>query len=313
LSAVARTGQRWGLSYIVDFLRGSQSKTIRDEHKNLKTYGVGADISKNNWFDYFKDLIAQGYLAQTEGQFPTIVLTEKSEAVLLGRETVELYKVTIKEDKKSSLVSNVEHPYLKDLFDDLRNVRTAFARSENVPPYVIFSDATLIEMATYLPQNESEMRRISGVGDLKMQKYAADFLEKIKDYCQNNRLESRIDLKSPKRERKIRAKRDERGNDTYEATLDMFKSGLAIEEIAEARELAKSTIESHLVRFVQTGEIMLDDLVHERKIEPIKEAIKRVNPVSPSRRLKNFSAKNTVTPKSARFWRRCSKYNLLLF
>ncbi len=277
LSAVARTGQRWGLTYLVDFLRGAQSKTIRDEHKNLKTYGVGADISKNNWFEYFKDLIAQGFLAQTDGQFPTIVLTEKSEAVLLGRETVELYKVTAKEEKKKSLVSELAHPYIKDLFDDLRSIRTAFAKSENVPPYVIFSDATLIEMATYLPQNDQEMRKISGVGDLKLEKYAADFLETIRDYCENNNLESRIDLKSPKRERKVRTKRDEYGNDTYNVTLDMFKSGMSIEEIAEVRELAKGTIESHLVRFIQTGEVMLDDLVHEQKIEPIKEAIKRIN------------------------------------
>jgi len=277
LSAVARTGQRWGLSYLVDFLRGSQSKTIRDEHKNLKTYGVGADIPKNSWFDYFKDLIAQEYLAQTDGQFPTIVLTERSEAVLLGREIVELYKVTVKEEKKKSLVSDLSHPYIKDLFDDLRNVRTAFARSENVPPYVIFSDATLIEMATYLPQNNEEMRKISGVGDLKLEKYAADFLAEIKDYCESNNLDSRIDLKSPKRERKVRTKRDERGNDTYSTTLDMYKSGMSIAEIAEARELAKSTIESHLVRFIQTGEIMLEDLVNEQKIEPIKDAIKRTN------------------------------------
>ncbi|MEJ7701463.1 MAG: RecQ family ATP-dependent DNA helicase [Pyrinomonadaceae bacterium] len=153
LSAVYRTGQRFGLSYLIDFLRGSQAKMIRDEHKNLKTYGVGADVSKNNWFDYFKDLIAQGYLAQTEGQYPTIVLTEKSEAVLRGNEKVELFKVTIKEDKKASLVSSeTSHPYLPDLFDNLKRVRTAFARSENVPPYVVFSDATLVEMATYLPQ-----------------------------------------------------------------------------------------------------------------------------------------------------------------
>ena len=85
LSAVARTDQRMGLSYLIDFLRGSKSQKIWDTHKNLKTYGVGADISKENWFDYFKDLIAQGFLKQTEGQFPTIVLTEKSEDVLKGK------------------------------------------------------------------------------------------------------------------------------------------------------------------------------------------------------------------------------------
>ncbi|MBA4121458.1 MAG: DNA helicase RecQ [Acidobacteria bacterium] len=280
LSAVYRTGQRFGLSYLIDFLRGSQAKTIRDEHKNLKTYGVGADISKNNWFDYLKDLIAQGYLAQTEGQYPTIVLTEKSEAVLKGNVQVELFKVTIKEDKenkKASLVSEVSHPYIRDLFDDLKQVRTAFARSENVPPYVVFSDATLVEFATYLPQNDSEMRKISGVGELKLQKYGADFLREIKRYCEINRLASRINLKTPKREPKKRKKRDADGNDTYSISLDMYKSGLSIEEIAESRGMAKSTIETHLIRFIQSGEVMLDDLVLERKIEPIRNAVLRLN------------------------------------
>jgi ATP-dependent DNA helicase RecQ len=260
-------------------LRGSQAKTIRDEHKNLKTYGVGADISKNNWFDYFKDLIAQGYLAQTEGQYSTIVLTEKSLDVLKGNAPVELFKVTIKEDKKAkaSLVSKVSHPYLKDLFEDLKRVRTAFARSENVPPYVVFSDATLVEFATYLPQTEQEIRKISGVGELKLEKYGADFLQEIKNYCRIHRLESRIDLKSPKRETKSRTKRDADGNTSWEISLDMFNSGLSIEEIAEARGLAKGTIEMHLIRFIQSGEISLEDLVLFSKIEPIRDAVVRLN------------------------------------
>ena len=277
LSAVARTGQRFGLSYLIDFLRGSQAKTIRDEHKNLKTYGIGADVSKNNWFDYFKDLIAQNYLAQTEGTYPTIVLTDKSEAVLKGQTPVELFKVTIREDKKSSLVSPLEHEYLKDLFDELRLVRTAFAKAENVPPYVVFSDATLIEMATYLPNNEDEMRKISGVGDLKLQKYAADFLETIVDYCDRNNLTSRINLKTPKREPKKRTIRDGNGQTTYDVSLDMFKSGLSIPEIAESRGVAVGTVETHLVRFIPSGEVRLDDLVATDKIETIRNAIARLN------------------------------------
>ena len=273
LSAVYRTNERFGLSYLIDFLRGSKSKTMRVEHLNLKTYGVGADISRNNWFDYFKDLIAQGYLKQTEGQYPTIALTEKSLPVLRGEESVELFKVTIKEDKKTSLVSKLEHEYLQDLFDELKKLRTTFARQENVPPYVVFSDATLIEMATYLPQTTDEMRKISGVGDLKLQKYAADFLAIIKDYCHTNNLASRISLKTPKREPKKRTKRDERGNTTYDVTLDMFRSGLSIDEIAESRELARNTIETHLVRFIPTGEIELTEIVPAEKIETIRDAI----------------------------------------
>ncbi|HEX3101148.1 MAG TPA: DNA helicase RecQ, partial [Pyrinomonadaceae bacterium] len=123
LSAVHRTGQRFGMSYLIDFLRGSHAKTIRDEHKNIKTYGVGSDISKDNWFDYFKDLISQNYLAQTEGQFPVIVLTEKSEDVLRGNTVVELIKVKAREEKRPSLVSDVQHEYLADLFDELKRTR----------------------------------------------------------------------------------------------------------------------------------------------------------------------------------------------
>ena len=279
LSAVYRTNQRMGITYLVDFLRGSKSQKIWDSHKNLKTYGIGADISKNNWLDYFKDLIAQGFLEQRdEGQFTKIVLTEKSLGVLKGEKTVELFKAAIKEDKESKKsISNLAHDYEKDLFDDLRTLRTVFARAENVPPYVVFSDATLIEMATYLPQTMNEMRKISGVGELKLEKYAADFLREIKNYCLKSELASRIDLKSPKRETKSRRKRDENGNSSPEVSLEMFNSGLSIDEIAGLRGLAKSTIETHLIRFLQSGEVSLEDIVLYQKIEPIKNAISRLN------------------------------------
>ena len=84
LSAVARTGQRFGLSYLVEFLRGSKSQKIREEHKELKTYGVGAGLSKDEWTSYFKQLIAQGYLFQAGGTYPTLSLTDKSGDVLRG-------------------------------------------------------------------------------------------------------------------------------------------------------------------------------------------------------------------------------------
>ena len=273
LSAVYRTDQRFGMSYLIDFLRGSKAKTIRDEHKNIKTYGVGADISKDSWFSYFKDLIAQGYLAQTEGEYPIIVLTETSMDVLAGKTPVRLIKVKVREEKKTKLVADVSHPYIQALFDDLRKLRANFAKHENVPPYVVFSDATLVEMATYLPQNDWEMRKISGVGDLKFDKYGADFLGEITRYCLANSLSSRIDLKSPKRELRKRTKRDVLGKDTYHTSLDMYRDGRSIPEIAKERNLAVSTIENHLARFIATGEVSLDQFVSLEKVEVIREAI----------------------------------------
>jgi len=273
LSAVYRTGQRFGMSYIIDFLRGSQSEKIREGHKRLKTFGVGADIAKNNWFDYLKDLIAQGYLASTPGQYPVLVLTETSEDVLKGRTTVQLVKVKVKEEKRAKLVAEAAHPYIQELFDKLRQLRTDFAKSENVPPYVVFSDATLVEMAAYLPQNEEEMRRISGIGDLKFDKYGADLILEIREYCSRHNLASRIHLKSLKRERKARTKRDASGRDTYRISLEMFRDGKTMDEIALSRGIGVSTVEGHLARFVATGEIMLEELVPPEKIETIRNAL----------------------------------------
>ncbi len=273
LSAVYRTDQRFGMSYLIDFLRGSQAKTIRDEHKNIKTYGVGGDISKDDWFSYFKDLIAQGFLAQTEGEYPTIVLTEKSTDVLTGKQTVQLIKTKAKDEKKPRLTADASLPYIKELFEELRRLRAGFAKHENVPPYVVFSDVTLVEMSTYLPQNDWEMRKISGVGDLKFDKYGADFLAAIKKYCLANSLTSRIDLKSSRREPKKRTKRDVLGKDTYHMSLDLYRDGKSIAAIAKERNLAVGTIENHLTRFIATGEVSLDQFVSLEKLEVIREAI----------------------------------------
>lgn len=288
LSAVYRTGQRFGMSYLIDLLRGSGSQKIRDEHKNLKTYGIGADISKDNWFEYFKDLISQGYLAQTEGQYPVLVLTEKGDDVLRGKTSIELIKVKIKAEKKTPLIPQVSHSYIQALFDDLRSIRTRIAKSENIPPYIVFSDVTLVEMATYLPQNEFEMREISGLGDLKYQKYGADFLREIKTYCAKNDLASRIDLKSPKRERKARTKRDANGKDTYHISLEMFQNGKSVSDIATERGITENTVENHLARFIQSGEVSLGQLVPNRKIEPIREAIIKFSEANALSPIKEF-------------------------
>jgi ATP-dependent DNA helicase RecQ len=272
MSAVVRTGGRFGMSYLIDFLRGSQAKNIRDEHKNLKTYGVGSDISKENWYGYFKDLISQGYLAQTDGQYPVIALTEKSDDVLRGRTGVELIKAKIKEEKKYKYAGSTGLEHYSDLFDDLRKVRAVLARGENVPPYVIFSDATLIEMATFLPLTIPDLRKISGVGDLKLDKYGTDFLQEIRNYCKRKGLASRIAQKATKRERKPRPKRDRNGDDTYSISLRMFRSGIPVEKIAAERSLAVSTIQVHLTRFVTTGQLKVGELVPANKIEPIRRA-----------------------------------------
>lgn len=271
LSAVYRTDQRFGITYLVNLLRGSEAQSLRDEHRNLKTFGVGADVPKGAWIEHFKDLISQGYLAQTDGQYPTIVLTERSIDVLAGRAKVELTKARVREEKRQPVTSEIQHE--RPLFERLRELRSVIAKSENLPPYIVFSDATLVEMAAWLPQSEAEMRRIMGVGDVKWEKYGRDFLNEIRNYCEKNALASRSDLKTTTKARKIRTRQGLDKRSTYEVSLDLFRDGMSIEEIAKHRDMTPNTIEGHLALFIPAGKIRLDELVAEHKIEAIREAI----------------------------------------
>ena len=193
LSAVARLDSRYGLTYLVDFLRGSKSEKIHAEHRSLKTYGVGADISKDHWFRYFKDLISLNYLKQAGSEYPIIMLTEKSRPVLAGTEKIFLVKNATKIEAAMNDVS-----YEEMLFNRLRTTRSALAREENVPAYLIFSDATLLELASYLPLTIEDLSKISGFGEIKLAKYGRKFLEVITDYCEKYKLSTRIGEKAPK-------------------------------------------------------------------------------------------------------------------
>lgn len=275
LSAVYRTGQRFGIAYLTDLLRGSGGQSVRDEHKNLKTYGVGADVSKEAWFDHFRDLIDQGYLAQTDGRFPVITLTDRSMDVLAGRTKVELAKARVKEERRRQVPAGTSQ-YEFPLFEELRRIRTEIAKGENLPPYIIFSDATLIEMATWLPQTEVEMRRVMGVGDVKWQKYGSRFLTAVVDYCAARKLTSRTDLKQSSRARKARTRRGHDGRSTFEVSLDMFREGNSVEDIARIRGLSPGTIEGHLAVFIPLGKVRLEEIVSEEKVEPIREAVARL-------------------------------------
>lgn len=190
LSAVLRLEERFGLSYVIDFLRGSRAEKIKPHHKTLKTYGIGADISKENWRRFMKDLIAMGYLKQVGDEYPLVVLTRKSAGILNGKEKVMFTKFT--NTKETEIKEEV---YEESLFAELKNLRMKLAHKEGVPAYIVFSDATLLELATYLPLNLNDMRRISGFGEIKIARYGEIFLESIAKYCRERDLSSKISTK----------------------------------------------------------------------------------------------------------------------
>jgi len=268
LSAVARLNGGYGLTYVVDFLRGSKSDKIRPFHRELKTYGAGSDIPKDAWFRHIKDLISLGLLKQEGSEYPLLKLTEKSRAVLQGAEKVSLVKIIAQ--KEETALS--DRPYEKELFHELKNIRNDLAREENVPAYIIFSDATLLELAAYLPQGENEIRKISGFGDVKLAKYGQRFLNAVVAYCSARNLVSKISEKIPKRERRPKVERE---NDTKAVSYDLFKRGKTTLQIAAIRDLNMSTIEGHLAFYILTGQLSVTDLVPAAKIPHIISAIQK--------------------------------------
>ncbi|MGN6177711.1 MAG: DNA helicase RecQ [Mucilaginibacter sp.] len=271
LSAVARLKERFGANYVIDFLRGSKSEKIWEEHKQLKTYGVGADISKANWQQYFRELLSMGYLEQSDDTFSVLKLTPKSDEVLKGRHKVELVKAEITEEKQQF----ASVAYEAELLNELKSIRRDIASHENVPAYVILSDAVLMEMASYLPQSLDELRHISGFGDVKLARYGREFLAPIKSYCQLHGLTSRMQQKQPKRERTPRREKAGGPNDTSRETFNMYQNGATIAEIASLRNLSPMTVEGHLTNFIQTGDLDVSRFVTQEKLPVIKDAVEK--------------------------------------
>ena len=268
LSAVARLDERFGITYVIDFLRGSQSEKIWDQHKQLKTYGAGADLSKKDWRRYIDDLLHLGYLSKDGDQFPILTLTEKSWLVLRGEEKVMLIENV---SEREEIASQPAIPTDEELINRLKARRLQFARDENVPAYVVFSDVTLQELAMYLPHTTEDLSRISGFGKVKIGKYGAAFLEVIQKYKQENGLESRMANARPSPRQRDRP--SHRVSDTKQTSFDLFQEGRTIEEVAEARRLTLNTVYGHLLPYLADGKLEITDLVTQAHVRQIEEAI----------------------------------------
>ncbi len=301
LSAVARLDGRFGLHYIVDLLKGSEAK-LRPEHLSLKTFGVGASLPKAQWLNYGRELIQMGYLKQTADFYPVIHLTDKSWEVLRGKEKVMLVSATkMAEDKPIKAVAGSNAPELvnHDLLEKLKYVRKQLADAQNVPAFTIFSDATLQELALYLPQTEEELLQISGFGEVKLQRYGGVFLQVLQSYAEDKGLKSRIAEKAPKRQRSTAPKtvaakaapKEKAPRDTDKLkreSLDLLRAGHSLEEIASMRGKSLQTIETHLAEYVFKGELPIRELLSGAKLamllpvieekgtaamKPVKEAL----------------------------------------
>jgi ATP-dependent DNA helicase RecQ len=269
LSTVSRLNERFGMNYVVEVLWGSTSEKIRSEHKLLSVYGNGKDKSKDQWKYYVKELVEAKYLEHSDDEFPVLKLTDKSREVLFQKQNVFLPKpLEIKMAKEPEIFQ--QQPYEKELFETLKNVRNTIAHQQNVPAYMIFSDSSLLDLATYLPLTTEDLQKISGFGEFKIEKYGAEFLNPIQAYCLERRLDSRIALKRQKKQK--RSSTSPTNSGTKRTSLEMFQQGSSIASIATDRKLSVQTIENHLADFITSGELSVNDLVSPEKQAAIKKA-----------------------------------------
>jgi ATP-dependent DNA helicase RecQ len=189
LSCVYRVKERFGLAHISGILTGSQMQKIIDyKHDQLSTYGIITDYSAQEVKMFIYELLQLGYLRQTTDQYGLLALTQKSKPVLLGKEMVLLTKLP--EQKipvKASTTSSYEEANVNlQLFNRLRSVRKKLADEQNVPPYIVFSDATLKEMAATIPMNMRQFAEVKGVGEQKLEQYGGIFISAIKEFVSQN-------------------------------------------------------------------------------------------------------------------------------
>lgn len=276
MSALARLDRGFGANYMIQLLRGSKSEKIWESHRRLKTYGVGTDYSKEEWSYMIREFLQLDLLKKSNGEYPVLQLTPKSWSVLKGEEKVSIRKSEVQKIVPKAKVKKELPEFDEELLQLLKNLRKEFADNQGVPAFVIFSDATLVELAAYLPQTEEDLFQISGFGEAKVDRYGQSFLEEITAYCKIHKLETKIDLKGTKRPVKKKKKKRKSSSDTKKLTLDLFKAGKTIAEISSERRLSTNTIELHLAHFVGSGDIGVQEFVEPHRRREIESAIDKV-------------------------------------
>ena len=183
LSCVFRVGQRFGVRHVVDVLRGADNERVRKfGHERLSTYGIGAERSEHEWISILRQLIHRGYLLQDIADYSVLKLTPAARPILRSEEELELARPRIKAratKKRQPELAAGEGPYDEGLFEALRDLRKRLADEQGVPPYVVFGDAALVQMARNKPRDRDAFLDISGVGQVKLERYGEVFLEAI--------------------------------------------------------------------------------------------------------------------------------------
>ncbi|MBT8134237.1 MAG: RecQ family zinc-binding domain-containing protein, partial [Gammaproteobacteria bacterium] len=268
LSCVHRTGQRFGVNYLVDVLTGKANERIKQfGHDSLNIYGLGKELDARQWRTIYRQLISRNLLAVDIEGHGSLLLAEQCRPILRGDQTLLLRK----ESKTARASGKGRKPFVNDdsenyaLWQALRDCRKRLADENNVPPFVIFHDATLSEMMQRQPQDHVQFLRLSGVGETKLKKYADAFLKVIQQHQEGIKTSN---------------------SETVNETLMLFRSGQDIDTIANTRKIKPTTVYAHLANCIEQGELNLEEVIDikPRDISIIHETLLSVD--DGSRKLK---------------------------
>jgi ATP-dependent DNA helicase RecQ len=262
LSCVYRVEQRFGLKHVVDVLRGADNERIRSlGHARLSTYGIGSDKGEQEWTSVIRQLIHHGYLVQDIANYSVLKLTPAARPLLRGEQRLELARPRIKAaaKKKAPAAAAARGPYDESLFEQLRALRKRLADAQGVPPYIVFGDATLMQMARDKPLDEEQLLAVSGVGQSKLDKYGQPFLDAIADHCVGSG-DRAVDL-----------------DPALRATWLAYQEGLDLDAIATRRGLRLPEAADQLLRLLDAGQpVAPERLLAPRKVELIEQALEQL-------------------------------------
>ncbi|TDU30886.1 ATP-dependent DNA helicase RecQ [Panacagrimonas perspica] len=269
LSCVARLaqrGQRFGAATTIEILRGVENQKLIDRgHQSLSTYGIGKHRSQDEWRHLVRALLHQGLLAESNDGYPVLSLIEASRAVLKGERRVQVAapppRVRVARGKKGAAkrqeTEAVEaQPQSEALFMRLRSLRKEIADAQSLPPYVVFSDASLREMSTRQPCEAETFAEVSGVGSRKLAQYGPAFVASIRAFRAELNLPVAGSASAgfePERSEAVGAGADAVDTETVRKTRAMFDSGMSPERIAAERGLSSNTVAAHLEALLAAG------------------------------------------------------------
>ncbi|MFT4548974.1 MAG: ATP-dependent DNA helicase RecQ [Verrucomicrobiales bacterium] len=258
LSAIARSGERFGVVHVCDIVTGANTAKIKQfNHQGLKTYGLGKAHPKTYWRSLHDALAAAQLVQFSTDSFPVPKLTPEAWEVMRGQRQFMRHEDTRTEPERAKKrEASSEIPCHAGLLEHLRTTRKTIADSADLPPYIVMADRSLRQMAAHMPTEASQLARLHGIGTHKLESYGAQFLDVIQQFLIDNpgTEDQRIPIGAAPSARTEDSGSKRQLSATYQATLALLREGKGIEEIAQVRGIVASTVEGHIAALVAERE-----------------------------------------------------------